>query len=183
MSQEQISLPLIDLQKITKTYKRGKQETHVLKGLDLKIYEGEFIMIMGKSGCGKTTLMNIIGFLDRLSSGVYKFRGEDVSSLNENQKSEYRNANLGFIFQQFNLLGKINALENVMTPMTYAGIPHKERRERAEEMLEKVGLKDRMKHLPSELSGGQKQRVAIARALVNDPDILLADEPTEYQGH
>lgn len=179
MSQEQISLPLIDLQNITKTYKRGKQESHVLKGLDLKIYEGEFIMIMGKSGCGKTTLMNIIGFLDRLTSGVYKFRGEDVSSLNENQKSEYRNANLGFIFQQFFLIESLSVGQNVELPMVYKGINNsKEKKERAQEYLALVGISEKMKDKTTELSGGEQQRVAIARAMINDPLLIMADEPT-----
>lgn len=171
--------PLIELKNITKTYKRGSQETKVLKGLDLTIYEGEFIMIMGKSGCGKTTLMNIVGFLDRLSSGVYKFRGEDVSSLNENQKSEYRNENLGFIFQQFFLIESLNVQQNVELPMVYRGINSgEEKKKRAEELLDLVGIGEKLKSKTTELSGGQQQRAAIARALVNDPLLIMADEPT-----
>lgn len=179
MEISQTALPLIELKNITKTYKSGKQETHVLKGLDLTIYEGEFIMIMGKSGSGKTTLMNIIGFLDQLTSGTYNFREEDVSTLNENQKSEYRNANLGFIFQQFFLIESLNVQQNVELPLVYSGLNSaQEKREKAESFLELVGISEKLKSKTSELSGGQQQRVAIARALINDPLLIMADEPT-----
>lgn len=179
MNQKQNISPLIHLKNITKTYKRGSQETKVLKGLDLKIYEGEFIMIMGKSGCGKTTLMNIIGFLDSLSSGEYKFRGEDVSSLSENKKSEYRNKNLGFIFQQFFLIESLNVQQNVELPMVYKGINDaREKKEKAEQFLELLGIKEKLKDKTRELSGGEQQRVAIARALINNPLLIMADEPT-----
>lgn len=179
MNQTKTNLPLISLKNITKTYKRGNQETHVLKGLDLTIYEGEFIMIMGKSGCGKTTLMNIIGFLDRLSTGVYQFRGEDVSSLNENQKSAYRNENLGFIFQQFFLIESLNVQQNVELPMVYKGINNsKEKKEKAEHFLSLLGIGEKLKDKTTELSGGEQQRVAIARAMINEPLLIMADEPT-----
>ena len=179
MDELQTSLPLISLKDITKTYKRGSQETKVLKGLDLDIYEGDFLMIMGKSGSGKTTLMNIIGFLDRITSGTYNFQGADVSSLNENQKSEYRNANFGFIFQQFFLIESLNVQQNVELPMVYKGINNaKEKKEKAEHFLELVGISEKTKSKTTELSGGQQQRVAIARALVNEPLLIMADEPT-----
>lgn len=171
--------PLIEISNVTKTFKRGKQETTVLKGLDLKIYEGEFIMIMGKSGSGKTTLMNIIGFLDRITAGTYHFRGEDVSSLNENKKSDYRNAFFGFVFQHFFLIDSLNVQQNVELPMVYKGIHQaKVKKEKAQRYLELVGIGEKMKDKTTELSGGQQQRVAIARALVNDPLLIMADEPT-----
>lgn len=171
--------PLITLKNITKTYKRGSQETKVLKGLDLTINKGDFLMVMGKSGSGKTTLMNIIGFLDRLTTGTYQFRGEDVSSLNENKKSEYRNKNFGFIFQQFFLIESLNVQQNVELPMVYRGENNvQEKREKAEEFLELVGISEKIKSKTTELSGGQQQRVAIARALVNNPILIMADEPT-----
>ena len=179
--------PVIQLIDVRRYYLVGDYLVKALDGVSLSIPKGSFTAIMGPSGSGKSTMMNLIGCLDTPTSGYITIGGEMTNGMNETELAYLRNEKIGFVFQQFNLLGKINALENVMTTMTYAGIPHKERRERAEEMLEKVGLKDRMKHLPSELSGGQKQRVAIARALervamaralVNDPDILLADEPT-----
>lgn len=179
MEHSKTGSPLIELKNITKTYTNGKQETHVLKGLDLTIYEGEFIMIMGKSGSGKTTLMNIIGFLDQLTSGTYKFREEDVSTLNENQKSEYRNENFGFIFQQFFLIESLNVQQNVELPMVYSGLNSvQEKKEKAESFLELVGISEKLRSKTSELSGGQQQRVAIARALINDPLLIMADEPT-----
>lgn len=179
MTTTQTALPLIELTNITKTYKSGKQETHVLKGLDLTIYEGEFIMIMGKSGSGKTTLMNIIGFLDQLTSGTYMFRGEDVSTLNENKKSEYRNENFGFIFQQFFLIESLNVQQNVELPLVYSGLNSaQKKKERAESFLKLVGISEKLKSKTSELSGGQQQRVAIARALINEPLLIMADEPT-----
>jgi putative ABC transport system ATP-binding protein len=171
--------PLIELTNVTKTFKRGKQETTILKGLDLKIYEGEFIMIMGKSGSGKTTLMNLIGFLDRISAGSYFFRGEDVSSLNENKKSDYRNAFFGFVFQQFFLIEALNVQQNVELPMVYKGVHQaKEKKQTAQHYLDLVGIGEKRTDKTTELSGGQQQRVAIARALVNNPLLIMADEPT-----
>lgn len=179
MEKTETTQPLIELTNVTKTFKRGKQETTILKGLDLKIYEGEFIMIMGKSGSGKTTMMNIIGFLDRITSGTYHFRGEDVSSLNENKKSDYRNAFFGFVFQQFFLIESLNVQQNVELPMVYKGIHHaKEKKEKAQQYLNLVAIGEKLKDKTTELSGGQQQRVAIARALVNDPLLIMADEPT-----
>ncbi|WP_313470273.1 ABC transporter ATP-binding protein [Carnobacterium sp.] len=179
MKSVQAPQPLIVLKEINKSFKQGKQESHVLKGLDLTINEGDFVMIMGKSGSGKTTLMNIIGFLDRISTGTYLFRGEDVSLLNENQKSEYRNAFFGFVFQQFFLIDSLNVQQNVELPMVYKGMNNsKEKKEKAQHFLDLVGIGDKLKMKTSELSGGQQQRVAIARALINDPLLIMADEPT-----
>lgn len=179
MNQSQTAKPLIELSDIKKSYISGKQKTNVIKGIDLKIYEGEFIMIMGKSGCGKTTLMNIIGFLDRLTTGTYKFQGKDVSWLDENQKSTYRNENVGFIFQQFFLIESLNVQQNVELPMVYKGINNpKEKKDLAEKFLGLVGISEKLKDKITELSGGQQQRVAIARALVNNPLLIMADEPT-----
>lgn len=166
------------LTNIKKSYGHGEMKVSVLHGIDLEIQDGEFIAIMGPSGSGKSTLMNIIGFLDHPSSGSYELNGEKTDTVKENKLAQLRNKHIGFVFQQFFLLPRINAQKNVESPLIYAGIPKKERSERAQKMLEKVELTDRMNHLPSELSGGQKQRVAIARALVNDPTIILADEPT-----
>ena len=169
---------VIELVNVRRYYLVGEYLVKALDDVSLTINRGSFTAIMGPSGSGKSTLMNLIGCLDTPTSGYITIGGELTNGMSESELAFVRNQKIGFVFQQFNLLGKLNALENVMTPMVYSMVPHKERRERAEAMLEKVGLKDRMKHLPSELSGGQKQRVAIARALVNDPDILLADEPT-----
>ncbi|MEG3279366.1 ABC transporter ATP-binding protein [Streptococcus suis] len=169
---------LIRLTSINKSYKNGDQELRVLKNIDLEVEEGEFLAIMGPSGSGKSTLMNIIGLLDRSSSGNYWLEGEEVSQLSEKKLAQVRNDQIGFVFQQFFLLSKLNALQNVELPLIYAGVPSSKRKELAKRYLEKVELAERMTHLPSELSGGQKQRVAIARALVNTPAIILADEPT-----
>ncbi len=169
---------VIELVNVRRYYLVGEYIVKALDDVTLNIERGSFTAIMGPSGSGKSTLMNLIGCLDTPTSGYISIGGELTNGMDEAELAFLRNQKIGFIFQQFNLLGKLTALENVMTPMVYSLVPHRERRERAEAMLEKVGLKDRMKHLPSELSGGQKQRVAIARALVNDPDILLADEPT-----
>lgn len=166
------------LNNITKSYGSGDMQVSVLHGIDLEIDDGEFIAIMGPSGSGKSTLMNIIGFLDTPSSGTYELNGEQTDTVKENHLALLRNKHVGFVFQQFFLLPRINAQKNVESPLIYAGVAKKERAIRAKKMLEKVELQDRMGHLPSELSGGQKQRVAIARALVNDPSIILADEPT-----
>ena len=169
---------LIKLTNINKSYRNGDQELRVLKDIDLEVEEGEFLAIMGPSGSGKSTLMNIIGLLDRSSSGNYWLEGEEVSQLSEKKLASVRNDQIGFVFQQFFLLSKLNALQNVELPLIYAGVPSAKRKKLAKQYLEKVELAERMTHLPSELSGGQKQRVAIARALVNTPAIILADEPT-----
>ncbi|HEM2802432.1 TPA: ABC transporter ATP-binding protein [Streptococcus suis] len=169
---------LIRLTNINKSYKNGDQELRVLKDIDLEVEEGEFLAIMGPSGSGKSTLMNIIGLLDRSSSGNYWLEGEEVSQLSEKKLAQVRNDQIGFVFQQFFLLSKLNALQNVELPLIYAGVPSSKRKKLAQQYLEKVELAERMTYLPSELSGGQKQRVAIARALVNTPAIILADEPT-----
>ncbi len=169
---------VIELNDVRRYYLVGDFIVKALDGVSLSINKGDFTAIMGPSGSGKSTMMNLIGCLDTPSSGLIKIDGEYTNDLDEAELAFIRNQKIGFIFQQFNLLGKLNALENVMTPMVYANYSVKERKERAAFLLEKVGLKDRMKHLPNELSGGQKQRVAIARALANNPAILLADEPT-----
>lgn len=169
---------LIRLRGITKSYSNGDERLQVLKGIDLTVHEGEFVAIMGPSGSGKSTLMNTIGLLDRPSEGYYELNGVATEKLGEKELSKVRNEEIGFVFQQFFLLSKLNALQNVELPLIYAGVHASKRHELAETYLTKVGLAERMKHLPSELSGGQKQRVAIARALVNNPSIILADEPT-----
>ncbi len=169
---------LIQLSNVVKSYSNGDQELNVLKGIDLTVYEGEFVAIMGPSGSGKSTLMNIIGLLDKPTSGDYSLNGTQVEELKEKQLAKVRNQEIGFVFQQFCLLSKLSALQNVELPLVYAGVNSSKRRQLAKQFLEKVELSERMKHLPSELSGGQKQRVAIARALVNNPSIILADEPT-----
>ena len=170
---------LMTLKGITKNYFIGTpNELHVLRGLSLSVNEGEFVAIVGQSGSGKSTLMNIIGALDRPTTGEYTLDGIDMMKAKDNELSKIRNQKIGFVFQTYNLISKTNALKNVEMPMLYAGVPAKRRVERAKELLELVGMEDRMKHLPEELSGGQKQRVAIARAMANDPAIILADEPT-----
>lgn len=169
---------LIELKGINKTYRNGDQELRVLKDIDLEVEKGEFVAIMGPSGSGKSTLMNVIGLLDRPTSGDYFLDGQEVGNLSEKKLAHVRNEQIGFVFQQFFLLSKLNAFQNVELPLIYAGVHPAKRKEIAEQYLEKVELGSRMHHLPSELSGGQKQRVAIARALVNQPAIVLADEPT-----
>ena len=173
-----MSNSLISLEQINKTYVLGEQTVHALKGVDLKIQKGEYLALMGPSGSGKSTLMNIIGCLDSPTSGKYWLNGKEVSQMSDSDLSEVRNTEIGFVFQTFNLLNRLTAIENVALPLVYAGIPVSERIQRAQSVLEKVGLKDRMKHKPNELSGGQRQRVAVARALINNPSLLLADEPT-----
>ena len=169
---------MLKLKDIHKSYQQGSQEFPILKGIDLHVKEGDFLAIMGPSGSGKSTLMNIIGCLDKASSGTYHIEGTDVSELSDNQLSDLRNQKIGFVFQNFNLMPKLTACQNVELPLTYMKIPKKERRERAMEMLRPVGLEERSDFKPMELSGGQKQRVAIARALVTNPSFILGDEPT-----
>jgi putative ABC transport system ATP-binding protein len=169
---------MIRLESITRSFLLGKESVHVLNGISLTIRKGEFAAIMGPSGSGKSTLMNIIGCLDKPTEGEYYLGGENVSYYNDKELARVRNQSIGFVFQQFHLLPRLSALKNVELPMIYAGISKKERQARAEEALIKVGLSDRMNHLPNSLSGGQKQRVAIARAIVNTPKLILADEPT-----
>ena len=170
---------IIEMTNVTKSFFIGKpNQLDILKNINLRVKKGEFIAIIGASGSGKSTLMNIIGALDRQTSGEYFLGGTDISKINDNDLSEIRNKKIGFVFQSSNLIPRTNSLQNVELPMLYYGLDRKTRINRARELLQLVGMEDRMNHLPSELSGGQKQRVAIARALANDPDIILADEPT-----
>lgn len=169
---------ILELKNINKTYINGEMLVPVLHDVNFSIEEKEFVSIMGPSGSGKSTLMNIIGCLDRPTSGLYLFEGQDISKKSDDELSEIRNSGIGFVFQQFNLLPKLSALDNVALPLVYANVSVEERTRRAKEALEKVGLSDRIYFLPTQLSGGQKQRVAIARAIVNNPKVLLADEPT-----
>ena len=170
--------PIIRLDDIRKSYFMGKQELPVLKGISLDILKNEYVALMGPSGSGKSTLMNILGCLDSPTAGTYVLNGQDVSKMADDSLADVRNIEIGFVFQQFNLLPRLTAAENVALPLVYAGIPRRQRMERAMAVLEKVSLTDRSHHKPNELSGGQCQRVAIARALINNPSLILADEPT-----
>lgn len=169
---------IIHLEGIRKSYHMGKQELQVLKGIDLNIHNNEYVALMGPSGSGKSTLMNILGCLDSPTAGQYVLNGQDVSKMPDDNLADVRNKEIGFVFQQFNLLPRLTALENVALPLVYAGISRKLRHDMAMEVIKKVGLEERSHHKPNELSGGQCQRVAIARALVNNPSLILADEPT-----
>jgi putative ABC transport system ATP-binding protein len=169
---------MIELANITKTYRMGEVDFTVLSGVSLSVQRGELIAIMGPSGSGKSTIMNIIGCLDRPTSGSYRFEDREISALSDDELASIRNVKIGFVFQTFNLLARFSALKNVEVPLIYGGVPARLRKERAVHLLEKVGLADRLHHKPTELSGGQQQRVAVARALVNNPALLLADEPT-----
>lgn len=174
-----MSEPVIRMENIVKTYYQGKpNELEILHGINLSVHKGEFVSIVGESGSGKSTLMNIIGVLDRQTAGTYYLEGQDVNSMTDEVRSAIRNRRIGFVFQNFNLLPRANALKNVMVPLMYGEAKTKNAKERAMEMLAMVGMEERAGHRPNELSGGQKQRVAIARAMINDPAIILADEPT-----
>jgi putative ABC transport system ATP-binding protein len=170
--------PLIQITNIKRDFVLGNEIVYVLKGIDLEINKGEYVALMGPSGSGKSTLMNLLGCLDTPTSGSYILNGKDVSKMHDDELAEIRNKEIGFVFQTFNLLPRTTALDNVALPMVYAGFSKSERKVRAEEVLKQVGLADRMDHQPNQLSGGQRQRVAVARALVNNPSIILADEPT-----
>ncbi|APT84040.1 peptide ABC transporter ATP-binding protein [Corynebacterium aquilae DSM 44791] len=177
--ESELELPLVHMRGIRKTYNPGTEaEIVVLPGVDLDVAEGEFVSIVGASGCGKSTLMNIIGLLDRPNEGIYFFDRRNILRADDDALAHYRSQQIGFVFQNFNLIGRIDAMKNVEMPMMYAGISARERKQRAEELLDMVGMAERRNHKPSELSGGQKQRVAIARALANEPKLILADEPT-----
>lgn len=170
--------PIIKLENVWKIYRLGKTEVHALRGLSLEIFPGAFVAIMGSSGSGKSTLLNMIGCLDFPTKGKVFLKGKDISKMSESQLAQFRGKILGFVFQEFNLLPNLNAVQNVMLPMVFQKIPLTERKEKAENILETVGLKERILHQPSELSGGERQRVALARAFINNPEVIIADEPT-----
>jgi len=178
MSQSPEKSSVIMITELNKIYMQGSHDVHALKNVNLEVFENEFVAIMGQSGSGKSTMMNILGCLDKPTSGHYALDGQDVSRMKDNELAAIRNVKIGFVFQSFNLLPKLTALENVELPMIYSAKPRAMRRKAAMDALTRVGLADRVKHRPNELSGGQRQRVAIARALVNSPSIILADEPT-----
>lgn len=169
---------MIELKQLNKVYRTDEIETTALNDLEIKVKEGEFVSIMGESGCGKSTLLNVIGLLDTPTSGSYIFNNTEVSRFNEQQRADYRKQNMGFVFQNFNLIDELTVFENVELPLVYLNLPKAERKSKVEEILERVGIAHRMKHFPQQLSGGQQQRVAIARALVSKPKLILADEPT-----
>ena len=169
---------MIDIRDLRKVYVMGEEEVPALAGVSLEVARGEYVAVIGPSGSGKSTLMNILGGLDRPTAGTYGFEGEDVGHFTDDELADFRRRRIGFVFQSFQLLPRLTALQNVELPMVYAGLPPKDRRERAADLLERVGLGSRMGHRPTQLSGGQQQRVAIARSLANKPDLLLADEPT-----
>jgi putative ABC transport system ATP-binding protein len=171
-------MPVINIKNMTKVYQLGTEEVHALRGVDVQVEKNEYVAIMGPSGSGKSTLMNMIGCLDTPSSGLYELNNHNVSEMSDNELARVRNKEIGFVFQTFNLLPRSNSLHNVELPLIYAGVPAIARKEKAIKSLTKVGLGDRVLHKPNELSGGQRQRVAVARALVNNPSIILADEPT-----
>ncbi|NQZ56159.1 MAG: ABC transporter ATP-binding protein, partial [Lentisphaeraceae bacterium] len=170
--------PLIEVIGLKRHYKMGQHTVKALDGVDLKIYPGEFVMIVGSSGSGKSTLMHILGLLDKPTGGVFTLGAEDVSNLSDDEYAAMRNRRIGFVFQQFNLLNELTVVENIALPLAYSGVPKDERRKQAAQYAKMTGLEDRLTHRPAELSGGQNQRIAIARSLVNKPDILMADEPT-----
>ncbi|MFH1714265.1 MAG: ABC transporter ATP-binding protein [Candidatus Nealsonbacteria bacterium] len=170
--------PIIKLENVWKTYQLGKTEVHALRGLSLEINPGAFVAIMGSSGSGKSTLLNMIGCLDSPTKGNIYLKGKNIAEISESELAQFRGKVLGFVFQEFNLLPNLNALENVMLPMIFQHVPLAERRDKAQSLLEGVGLKERIRHLPLELSGGERQRVALARAFANDPEVIIADEPT-----
>jgi putative ABC transport system ATP-binding protein len=178
MTDETTNGNIVQIADLTKIYQMGDIQVHALRGVSLAVHEGEYLAVMGASGSGKSTLMNMIGLLDRPTSGSYQIRGKEASDLSKSRLADLRNREIGFVFQQFNLLARVNARRQVELPLFYAGISNRQRRQMAEAALTQVGLADRAKHRPDELSGGQQQRVAIARALVNKPALLLADEPT-----
>ena len=171
-------MSMIELKNVKKVYSTKEVETVALQNISVMINEGEFVMLLGRSGCGKTTLLNILGGIDTMSEGSYLFEGTEMSRMKGKQLAEFRNTKIGYVFQAYYLIDELDALHNVEVPLGYAGIRKSKRRERARKALAKVGLEDRLKHYPSQLSGGQRQRVAIARAIVNNPRVLLADEPT-----
>ncbi len=175
---DSVKKEVIKIEKLKKIYRLGSQQVNALNGADIKIYRNEYVAIMGPSGSGKSTLMNILGCLDTPTSGTYILNGTDVSQMGDGELAQIRNREIGFVFQSFNLLPRYSSLENVALPLIYSGIPKKVREEKARKALIAVGLEERMEHKPSELSGGQRQRVAVARALINNPSIILADEPT-----